>query len=223
MSVVEELINPPEKVSSKHDLSQFLCGEPALDDWLRRRALQNEESGASRTYVVCMENRVVGYYALAVGAVAHAEAPGRIRRNMPDSIPVMVIGRLAVDQTAQGQALGSALLRDAVLRTVQAAEIAGIRAILVHAISERAKRFYERWGFIASPVEPMTLMITVTEARKALQEGRSKLKSETKRDRRGKARNDRGCEVAPATCTPGISARAGPEGRVPANWESLLN
>ena len=87
-----------------------------------------------------------------------------------DPEPVMVIGRLAVDQTAQGQALGPALLRDAVLRTVQAAEIAGIRAILVHAISQRAKRFYEKWGFIASPVEPMTLMITVAEAGKAMQD-----------------------------------------------------
>jgi GNAT superfamily N-acetyltransferase len=88
---------------------------------------------------------------------------------MPDPVPVMVIGRLAVDQTAHGQALGPALLKDAVLRTVQAAEIAGIRAILVHAISERAKRFYEKWGFITSPIEPMTLMITVAEARKAIQ------------------------------------------------------
>ena len=117
-----------------------------------------------------MGKRVVGYYALAAGAVAHAEAPGRVRRNMPDPVPVMVIGRLAIDQTAQGQALGSALLRDAVLRIVQAAEIAGIRAILVHAISERAKRFYEKSGFVASPIEPMTLMITVAEARKALED-----------------------------------------------------
>src|SRR5215469_3928942 len=163
-------ISPPEKLSPEHDVSQFYCGEPTLDDWLRRRALQNEESGASRTYVICIENRVVGYYALAVGAVAHDEALGRIRRNMPDPIPVMVIGRLAVDATAQGQALGPALLRDAVLRTLQAAEIAGIRAILVHAISERAKRFYEKWGFIVSPVEPMTLMITMAEARKAMQD-----------------------------------------------------
>ncbi len=112
----------------------------------------------------------MGYYALAVGAVAHADAPGRIRRNMPDPVPVMVIGRLAVDRTVQGQAIGSALLRDAVLRTLQAAEIAGIRAILVHAISESAKRFYEKRGFVASPVEPMTLMTTVAEARRALLE-----------------------------------------------------
>jgi predicted N-acetyltransferase YhbS len=89
---------------------------------------------------------------------------------MPDPVPVMVIGRLAVDQAVQGQAVGPALLRDAVLRTLQAAEIAGIRAILVHAISEHAKRFYEKWGFVASPAEPMTLMITVAEAQKALQD-----------------------------------------------------
>ena len=119
--------------------------------------------------MACVGKCVVGYYALAVGAVAHVEAPGRVRRNMPDPVPVMVIGRLAVDRTYQGQSLGPALLRDAVLRTVQAAEIAGIRAILVHAISERAKRFYEKWGFVVSPLEPMTLMITVAEARQAMQ------------------------------------------------------
>ena len=158
----------PEKLFSKHDVTEFQCGEPALDDWLRRRALQNEETGASRTYVLCEGRRVEGYYALAVGAVARMEAPGRVRRNMPDAVPVMVIGRLAVDQSCQGQAIGPALLRDAVLRTLQAAEIAGIRAILVHAISERAKRFYEKWGFISSPLDPMTLMITVTEARQAM-------------------------------------------------------
>ncbi|HUK24077.1 MAG TPA: GNAT family N-acetyltransferase [Terriglobales bacterium] len=158
----------PEKISSRHDLSQFQCGEPALDGWLRRRALQNEESGASRTYVVCAGKRVVGYYALAVGAVAHIGAPGRVKRNMPDPIPVMVIGRLALDQSVQGQGLGPALLKDAILRTLQAAEIAGIRAILVHAISETAKHFYEKWGFISSPIEPLTLMITVAEARRAV-------------------------------------------------------
>jgi GNAT superfamily N-acetyltransferase len=170
ISSTDEPISAPEKLNPGHDLSQFHCGEATLDDWLRKRALQNEESSASRTYVACQGSRVVGYYALAAGAVAHAEAPGRVRRNMPDPVPVMVIGRLAVDQTVQGQALGPALLRDAVLRTLQAAEIAGIRAILVHAISERAKRFYEKWGFVVSPVEPMTLMITVAEARKAMQD-----------------------------------------------------
>ena len=141
-----------------------------LDEWLKQRALQNEESGGSRTYVVCSGSQVVGYYALASGAVAYASAPGRIKRNMPNPVPVMVIGQLAIDAGYQGRGIGPALLRDAVLRTVQAADIAGIRAILVHAISERAKQFYEKCGFVSSPVDPMTLMITVAEAVKALAE-----------------------------------------------------
>jgi GNAT superfamily N-acetyltransferase len=163
----DQPLSAPEKLRADHDLSEFDCGEPSLDDWLRRRALQNEESGASRTYVVCAGQKVVGYYALAVGAVAHAEAPGRVRRNMPDPVPVMIVGRLAVHKNYQGRKIGPALLRDAVLRTLQAAEIAGVRAILVHAISERARKFYEDCGFIASPMDPTTLMITVAEAVKA--------------------------------------------------------
>jgi len=161
-------ISRPEKLSPEHDLSEFDSGEPVLDEWLRRRALQNEASGASRTYVVCAGKRVVGYYTLAVGAVAHAEAPGRVRRNMPDPVPAMVLGRLAVDKAFQGRHIGAGLLRDAVLRTVQAAKIGGIRAILVHAISEAAKRFYEGYGFVSSPVDPLTVMITVAEAVKIL-------------------------------------------------------
>lgn len=168
MSAAREEICAPEKLRADHDLSLFDCGEPALDDWLRRRALQNEESGASRTYVVRAGKRVVGYYALAVGSVAHGEAPGRVRRNMPDPVPVVILGRLAVDRSYHGRNLGAGLLRDAVLRTLQAADIAGIRALLVHAISDRAKQFYEKWGFVVSPVDPMTLMITVAEAARTL-------------------------------------------------------
>jgi GNAT superfamily N-acetyltransferase len=163
-------LSAPEKLNAAQDLTQFLCKEPELDDWLKRRALQNEESGASRTYVVCIGRRVVGYYALANGAATHLEAPGRVRRNMPSPIPVMVIGRLAVDRLFQGRGIGSALLKDAVLRTAQAAEIAGIRAILVHAINESAKRFYEKRGFIESPTNPMTLMLTVQAAAHTLAE-----------------------------------------------------
>ena len=170
MGEIAGRISAPEKLSAAHDLSYFECGEPELDDWLRRRALSNEEQGASRSYVVCVGRRVVGYYALAAGAADHASAPGRVRRNMPNPVPVMVIGRLAIDQRYQKRGIGLALLRDAILRTVQAAEIAGIRAILVHAISENAKRFYERTGFIASPVDPMTLMITIAEAAYTLTE-----------------------------------------------------
>jgi GNAT superfamily N-acetyltransferase len=163
-----EDVSAPEKLNSSHDVSQFQCGEPELDAWLKRRAIPNEESGASRTYVVCTGRQVMGYYALAAGAVAHTLAPGRVRRNMPNPVPVMVLGRVAVDLKCQGRGIGSALLRDAVLRTVQAAEIAGIRALLVHAISESAKRFYEKSGFIPSPVDPMTLLITIAEAAAAL-------------------------------------------------------
>jgi GNAT superfamily N-acetyltransferase len=161
-------LSPPEKLCPDHDLSEFDCGEPSLDDWLRRRALQqNEETGASRTYVVCAGKRVVGYYARAVGAVVQAHAPGRVRRNMPDPVPVIIVGRLAVHKDFQGRKIGPALMRDAVLRTLQASAIAGIRAILVHAISERARLFYEDCGFISSPMDPMTLMITVADAVKA--------------------------------------------------------
>lgn len=172
MGTVSGQFKPPEKLSPEHDLSDFTSGEQALDDWLRRRALQNESSGASRTYVVCAGKKVAGYYSLAVGAVAHADAPGRVRRNMPDPIPVMILGRLAVDRAYQGQGVGIGLLRDAILRSMQAAEIAGIRALLVHAISEDAKRFYARCGFIPSPIHPMTLMIALSEAEKEIGRGR---------------------------------------------------
>lgn len=157
-------ISAPEPLLPTHELSTFDSGVAALDDWLRRRAAQNQASGASRTYVIHRKGDVVGYYALANGAVAAAEASGRTRRNMPDPIPVMVLGRLAVDRRLQGSGVGRWLLRDAVLRTMQAAEIAGFRAVLVHAISDEARRFYERCGFQASPVDPMTLMITLRDA-----------------------------------------------------------
>jgi len=152
----------------EHDVSAFDCGEPVLNDWLCRRAFQNQQSGASSTYVILEGMRVVGYYSLAAGSVAREAAPGRIRRNVPDPVPVVVLGRLAVDQGFHGQGLGRALLRDAVLRTLQAADIIGVRAILVHALSEQAKRFYEQCGFAPSPIDPLTLMVTVSEAVNAL-------------------------------------------------------
>ncbi len=161
-------IGAPEHLHADHDVEAFDSGVPALDDWLKRRALANEDTGASRSYVVCAGGRVVGYYALATGAVARHAATGKVRRNMPDPIPVMVLGRLAVDKSFQGRGLGKGLLRDAVLRTVQAAEIGGIRAILLHAISDDAKRFYARCGFRESPLDVMTMMISVADAEKAI-------------------------------------------------------
>jgi len=139
-----EQLRPPERIRSSHQFEDFDSGNSQLNDWLTRRALKNEAEGASRTYVLCEGETVVAYYCLANGSIAQSEATDRIRRNMPDPIPVMVIGRLAVDRQWQGKGIGQALLRDAILRTLQAAEIAGIRAILVHAISEEAKQFYEK-------------------------------------------------------------------------------
>lgn len=161
-------LHPPEALSADHDVSSFNSGTPVLDDWLHRRALPNQDSGASRTYVICAGDRVIGYYALAAGAVAQAQATGRARRNMPDPIPAMVLGRLAIDAGYQARGLGRALLRDAILRTVQAAHVAGIRTLLVHALSDDARKFYERCGFQPSPIDPMTLMITLGDARRML-------------------------------------------------------
>lgn len=152
----------PQPLAQIHDLAAFDCGEPVLNDWLKRRAFANQVTGASRTFVVVNErNQVLGYYALAAGAVAHADAVGSVRRNMPDPIPVMVLGRLAVDRSCQGQKLGTALLKDAFLRTVSVSENAGIRALLVHAINEQARRFYLDRGFQMSPVNSYTLMIKI--------------------------------------------------------------
>ena len=158
----------PRPLAAGDTLDAFSCGEPTLDRWLRERARRNEADGATRCFVVCADNIVVGYYALAAGAVAHADAPGRVRRNMPEPVPVIVLARLAIDSGLQGRALGQALLRDAVRRVIAAADIVGVRAILVHALTERAKPFYGRFGFTASPVHPLTLMITLADARRAL-------------------------------------------------------
>jgi GNAT superfamily N-acetyltransferase len=168
MSDVAGATGPRKPLSAAHDTSAFDSGELALDDWLRKRALANEQSGASRTYVITTGNRVVGFYCLAAGSVAKQAATGHIRRNMPEPIPVMIIGRLAIDRDFQGRGLGKALLRDALLRTLQAAAIVGMRAILLHAISENAKLFYVHCGFSESPLDPMTMMISVAEAERIL-------------------------------------------------------
>jgi GNAT superfamily N-acetyltransferase len=161
-------ISPPERLTNEHDVSNFDCGVPELDDWLKRRARQNEANGASRTYVITTGGRVVGYHALATGSVSRVQATGRIRKNMPEPIPVMVLGRLAVHREFQGTGLGVALLRDALLRTLQASEIAGIRAVLLHAVSDASKRFYLHHGFAESPMDPMTMMISLEDLERSL-------------------------------------------------------
>lgn len=162
-------VSAPEPLSEQHQLLAFDSGVPSLDDWLKRRAVQNQASGASRTFVCCDDGQVVGYYALAASAVAPAQAPGRFKRNMPDPIPVVVLGRLAVDKTQKGRGLGRALFQDAALRTIHAAEVIGIRGLIVHALSDDAKNFYMRMGLTVSPLDPMILMTTMADLQGAIQ------------------------------------------------------
>jgi GNAT superfamily N-acetyltransferase len=149
-------------------LDAFASGEASLDEWLRRRARANQASGASRTYVVCEGREVAAYYALASRAIAQAAVPGRFRRNMPEPIPVAVLARLAVDQGWHGRGLGRALFRDAARRVSAAADSIGIRGIVVHAISEEARRFYVALGFDPCQSDSMTLVVTLADARAAL-------------------------------------------------------
>lgn len=157
-------ITPPEPITTAHNVESFACGVPVLDEWLKRRALKNESSGASRTFVVCSDDQVIGYYALATGSVGHRDTPGKVRRNMPDPIPVIVLGRLAIDERWQHAGLGRSLLRDAILRTLSVSQQAGVKALLVHTLSEDAKQFYLRNGFLVSPLDPMTLIISLQDA-----------------------------------------------------------
>jgi len=159
-------LSPPEPFAASHRLVDFECGEPSLDDWLKRRALANQSSGASRTFVVTdQDGQVCGYYAMAAGAVSHQLATSGIRRNMPDPVPVMVLARLAVDRRMQGQHLGAALLQDAVNRAVAVSQNAGVRALLVHALHEKAEQFYLHYGFQPSPTHPKTLMLRLSSVK----------------------------------------------------------
>lgn len=168
------MLSAPEPLAVDHLLADFDSGVPSLDEWLRRRAAQNQASGASRTFVSCDGGKVAGYYALASSAVATAAASGRFRRNMPDPIPVVVLGRLAVARSHQGHGLGRALFQDAGRRVVHAAGVIGIRGLLVHALDEKAKAFYLHLGLDASPLDAMTLMVTISELRAALGSGKNR-------------------------------------------------
>ena len=160
---------PPEPLSPAHCVGNFDCGITSLNLWIRHQALKNEASGASRAFVVCQENEVVAYYALATGSIIRQKAPAKIRRAMPDPIPVMILGRLAVALNTQGSGLGGGLLKDAILRTYNVSLQVGVRALLAHALSEDAKAFYLRHGFIESPIEPMTLMLNLQEVQNTLE------------------------------------------------------
>ena len=161
------MLRPPEPLNDSHVLTGFDCGVASLNQWLVRRASTNQTSGASRTFVICDDARVIGYYALASSAIAVASAPGRFRRNMPDPVPVVVLGRLAVATTHHGLGLGRALFKDAGLRVIQAADAIGIRGMIVHALSEQARGFYLGLGLDESPLDPMILMTTVADLQAA--------------------------------------------------------
>jgi GNAT superfamily N-acetyltransferase len=155
-------------LAEHHELEAFDSGETLLDDWLKRRARANLATGASRVFVVCEESRVAGYYSLSSSCVTNAIAPGRFRRNMPDPIPAVLLGRLAIDKAWQGQGIGRALFRDAAMRVSHAAEAIGVRGIIVHAISENARKFYLALGFTECPGERMTLVASLQDIRAAL-------------------------------------------------------
>ncbi len=154
-------LSAPTALTASHDPADFDCGVVALNDWLRSRALKNE-SRFSRTYVVCDFNRVAAYYCLSAGAVLRADAPGRLRRNAPDTVPVSVIGRLAVSRAYAGRGLGADLLSDALRRIAAASRSIGIAAVLVQAKDENARRFYLSCAeFIEYPADSRTLFLPI--------------------------------------------------------------
>jgi predicted N-acetyltransferase YhbS len=165
---VSSFDGPPRLLQASDHLDNFECGEAALDDWLKRRALNSHNSGAARVHVVTRDGTVVGYYALSTIAIVHNAVPGKVRRNMPDPVPGILLGRLAVDVKAAGTGLGGALLRDAILRTVQAADSIGVRALFVHALHDQAAAFYARHEFEPSLTDPHHLFLLIKDARAAL-------------------------------------------------------
>ncbi|WP_272689495.1 GNAT family N-acetyltransferase [Providencia sp. PROV033] len=156
-------VTAPELLNEEHDLQQFNCGNDVLSDWVRRRAIKNQYINASRTFVICFEctKRVVGYYSIATGSVNHINLSRSLRQNMPDPVPVVLLGRLAVDKCVQSHSFGKWLLNDAVIRVSNLADQVGIKAIMVHAIDEQARAFYEYFGFIPSPITPNTLFYKI--------------------------------------------------------------
>jgi len=167
--VSEAPYSAPVLLTEEHVCDGFDCGHSLLNDWLRRYALQNQRANAAKTFVVCQGHLVIGYYSLAVGAVDHGTATARVRKGLArHPIPVMVLTRLAVDLHHQGEKMGRCLLRDAILRTLRAADIAGIRAIFVEAKDERVRVFYERFGFEQSPIHSLQLMLLIKDCQKTI-------------------------------------------------------
>lgn len=158
-----------DKLQPHHAVEAFDCGQDALNWFLRKHALQNQHSGGSQTYVGLADETVIGYYALAVGSVEQEHAPDRVKKGLAkQAIPIMLLARLAVDLHWQKQGVGAGLLKDAMLRTLQAADIAGIRALVVHAKDDAARPFYERFDFLPSPTDPLHLLMLLKDVRKII-------------------------------------------------------
>ncbi len=157
--------SPPQRISPEHSLEDFDCGETSLNDWLKKRALKNDLSDASRTYVVCCENKVVAYYSLHLGCIQHISAIRKIKRNMPDPIPAIVLGRLAVDKRHQGKGLAKGLIKDMFLKAIQVSDLAGTKAVLVKALNDKVRNFYQSFGFVQSKTDPLLLMKAISEVR----------------------------------------------------------
>ena len=161
-------MRPPERLVPSHNVSIFDCGKPDLNDWLVRQARRGEGRSA-RTYVVSVERRVVGYYCIAAGSVIREELPkASLRKNMPDQVPVIVLGRLAVDLQFACRGFGKGLLKDALLRSLNVSESVGARAILVHAIDDEARGFYTKFEFLPFPTNPLTLVLPMERVKAAI-------------------------------------------------------
>ena len=160
--------SPPHRISKDDIVENFNCGEISLDHWLKKRALKNDLGDASRTYVVCCDNAVIAYYSLHLGCIQHSEAVRKIKRNMPDPIPAIVLGRLAVDELHQGKGLAKALIKDMFLRAIQVSDLAGTKAVLVKALNDKVKAFYQSFGFVQSKTDPLLLMKAISEVRASI-------------------------------------------------------
>lgn len=158
-----------EKLDRRHDVDAFDCGKEPLNRFLHRYALQNQKAEASQTYVATDAGTIVGYYTLVVGEIAHDQAAERLKKGLArHPVPVMVLARLAIAAGQQGRGLGKGLLKDAILRTLRAADIAGIRALIVHAKDDEAKAFYQRFDFTASPTDPYHLFVLLKDLKASL-------------------------------------------------------
>lgn len=164
-----EAIQAPEPLDTAHDVRSFACGVPSLDSYLLTRAMGDQRAEKSRTYVATVSERVVGYYTLAAGSVDPGEAPQRLARGQGrQPIPIVLLGRLAVDKDYQGRGLGEALLVEALGRSAAAADAIGARAVLVHAVDSHARAFYLKYGFEPSPTDPLHLMMLMKDIRRTL-------------------------------------------------------